>query len=126
MKMAKELRVISCFQDGREGAAAEESLKDACNQLGIVHHKVNFDKLDFGETSALDTFYSADVVVVDVTEISRRSTLFYQLGIRESFDCKNNIVTVVNRSESQYREKRWDSEIPQDQGNDLEQVQVGW
>ena len=118
------MRVTSCFQDGPEGAAAEEALKDACNQLGIVHHKVNFDKLDFGETLALDTFYSADVVVVDVTEISRRSTLFYQLGMRESLDCKNDIVTVVSRSEF-YREKRWGSEIPQDQGNDLEHVQVG-
>ena len=125
MKMAKDIRVISCFQDGTEGVAAEKALQDACNQLEIVHHKVNFDKLDFGETSAIDTFYSADVVVADVTEISRRNSLFYHLAIRESLDCKNNIVTVVNRSES-YRGARRGSAIHHDQGNDLGQLQVGW
>jgi mitogen-activated protein kinase kinase kinase 5 len=118
--MAKDIKVISCFQDGIEGVAAEKALQEACNHLGIIHSTVNFDKLDFGETSAIDVFYSADVVVADVTEISRRNSLFYHLAIRESLESKNNIVTMVNTSES-YRGARRGSVVKSP--NDLAHLQ---
>ena len=104
-KMGRDIRVISCFPDRREGLAAESALQEACKDLGLLHQRVVFDKLDFGETSTVDLFYSADVVVADITELSRRNGLFYHLAIRESFENTNNIVTVLNSSES-YRGAR--------------------
>jgi len=52
---------------------------------------VPFDKLDFGETSVLETFSNADVAIVDLTSKGQAS-LSYHVGVRHSLGMKDNFM----------------------------------
>ncbi|XP_061742244.1 mitogen-activated protein kinase kinase kinase 5 [Nerophis ophidion] len=71
---------------------ALQCLKDACSSVGSKLETVHFGKLDFGETTVLDRFYNADIAVVEMTDAFRQPSLFYHLGVRESFSMANNII----------------------------------
>ncbi|KAM9703847.1 mitogen-activated protein kinase kinase kinase 5 [Menidia menidia] len=71
---------------------ALQCLRDACEAVGSKLDTVNFGKLDFGETTVLDRFYNADIAVVEMTDAFRQPSLFYHLGVRESFSMANNII----------------------------------
>ncbi|KAI1897455.1 hypothetical protein AGOR_G00083460 [Albula goreensis] len=71
---------------------ALQCLKDACDTVGSKLETVHFGKLDFGETTVLDHFYNADIAVVEMTDAFRQPSLFYHLGVRESFSMANNII----------------------------------
>ncbi|CAM4441512.1 unnamed protein product [Lepidochelys kempii] len=73
-------------------AGALQCLVRACEAQGAQLTTVNFGELDFGETAVLDAFYDADVAVVDMSDVSRQPSLFYHLGVRESFDMANNVI----------------------------------
>ncbi|XP_050830618.1 mitogen-activated protein kinase kinase kinase 15 isoform X2 [Serinus canaria] len=73
-------------------AGARQCLLRACEAEGAQLSTVNFGELDFGETAVLDAFYDADVAVVDMSDISKQPSLFYHLGVRESFDMANNVI----------------------------------
>uniref|UniRef100_A0A3P8UYL7 mitogen-activated protein kinase kinase kinase n=1 Tax=Cynoglossus semilaevis TaxID=244447 RepID=A0A3P8UYL7_CYNSE len=79
-------------QNNNAESLALQCLKDACDAVGSKLETVNFGKLDFGETTVLDSFYNADLAVVEMTDAFRQPSLFYHLGVRESFSMANNII----------------------------------
>ncbi|XP_072850416.2 mitogen-activated protein kinase kinase kinase 15 isoform X2 [Pogona vitticeps] len=96
----RSLRAVYVLNDTPKGGAGARSpeagallcLVRACEAEGAQLTTVNFGELDFGETAVLDAFYDADVAVVDMSDISRQPSLFYHLGVRESFDMANNVI----------------------------------
>ena len=109
--------VVAVFPETKEGQKAFEALQKAANDLkSTIVERIPFQKLDFGETATLDKFYSANVVVSDVTDKSYQATVFYQLGLRESFDMKHNVVTCVDE-QTAYKAGRRGSVNPSGQNS---------
>lgn len=95
--------VVAVFPDTKNGNRAYEALQIAVKDLMQTQlDRVAFEKLDYGETASLDKFYAANVAVVDVTERHMQAALFYQLGLRENFEMKNNVVTFLESQSSLY------------------------
>ena len=81
----------SQHQAGREKVL--EDVRFACHGIpGAVVHHIQFEKLDYGESNALDKFYNSDVAIIDLSVQAQQITLFYQLGLRENFGMKQNIL----------------------------------
>ncbi|XP_072863738.1 mitogen-activated protein kinase kinase kinase 6 isoform X3 [Chlorocebus sabaeus] len=85
----------------REGTEAEplplRCLREACAQLPRPRpppqlRSLPFGTLALGDTAALDAFYNADVVVLEVSSSLVQPSLFYHLGVRESFSMTNNVL----------------------------------
>lgn len=107
--------IVTVFPDTRDGRKASAALEKAVRELKhVTVEQIPFDKLDFGDLNVLEKFYSAPVVVVDVTERQYEACLFYQLGLRENFGMKHNVVTCVDQ-ESAFMAGRKNSLISQDQ-----------
>uniref|UniRef100_A0A7N8WMC9 mitogen-activated protein kinase kinase kinase n=1 Tax=Mastacembelus armatus TaxID=205130 RepID=A0A7N8WMC9_9TELE len=95
----RSLRVVYVLNDGLKSVMASspesgalQCLQRACDSESAVLTTVTFGRLDFGETSVLDSFYDADIAVVDMSDVFRQPSLFYHLGVRESFDMANNVI----------------------------------
>ncbi|XP_037613198.1 mitogen-activated protein kinase kinase kinase 15 isoform X1 [Sebastes umbrosus] len=95
----RSLRVVYVLNDGLKSVMASspesgalQSLQSACDAESALLTTFTFGRLDFGETSVLDSFYDADIAVVDMSDVFRQPSLFYHLGVRESFDMANNVI----------------------------------
>uniref|UniRef100_A0A8C4NW75 mitogen-activated protein kinase kinase kinase n=1 Tax=Dicentrarchus labrax TaxID=13489 RepID=A0A8C4NW75_DICLA len=95
----RSLRVVYVLNDGLKSVMASspesgalQCLQRACDAESALLTTVTFGRLDFGETSVLDSFYDADIAVVDMSDVFRQPSLFYHLGVRESFDMANNVI----------------------------------
>ncbi|XP_034416501.1 mitogen-activated protein kinase kinase kinase 15 [Cyclopterus lumpus] len=95
----RPLRVVYVLNDGLKSVMASspesgalQCLQRACDSESALLTTVTFGRLDFGETSVLDSFYDADIAVVDMSDVFRQPSLFYHLGVRESFDMANNVI----------------------------------
>ncbi|XP_048414040.1 mitogen-activated protein kinase kinase kinase 5 isoform X2 [Stegostoma tigrinum] len=71
---------------------ALKCLREACEDAHAVLETVPFGRLVLGETGTLDCFYNADVAVVEMSDPYCQPSLFYHLGVRESFSMTNNVV----------------------------------
>ncbi|XP_071997547.1 mitogen-activated protein kinase kinase kinase 5 [Engystomops pustulosus] len=94
---SRSITVVYVINEGSSGLqacenAALHSLQEACESQGATLDTLQFGKLDFGETTVLDRFYNADIAVVEMTDAFRQPSLFYHLGVRESFSMANNII----------------------------------
>ncbi|NXY79880.1 M3K5 kinase, partial [Glareola pratincola] len=71
---------------------ALRSLRDACRDLGARLRTLPFDTLALGDAATLDRFYNADVAVVELSDSVCQPSLFYHLGVRESFNMSHNVL----------------------------------
>ncbi|MGH0137465.1 UNVERIFIED_CONTAM: hypothetical protein FKN15_024607 [Acipenser sinensis] len=89
---------------------ALQCLKEACDNGGTSLEILHFGKLDFGETKVLDRFYNADIAVVEMTDAFRQPSLFYHLGVRESFSMANNIILYCDTNSDSLQSLQYDYE----------------
>ncbi|CAI4224529.1 unnamed protein product [Auanema sp. JU1783] len=104
---ARKLQVVVVIDQKVQKSlhARELALKDVqkvADSLNINLTRINFDRLDFGETQTLDTFYNADVALVDVTVTHQQPSLCYHIGVRESMGQFYNIILAYFSSDNEY------------------------
>uniref|UniRef100_UPI00398F40AE mitogen-activated protein kinase kinase kinase 15 n=1 Tax=Pristiophorus japonicus TaxID=55135 RepID=UPI00398F40AE len=97
---SRSLRAVCVLNETAKPHSTEwgalQCLERACRIQIADLLTIPFGKLDFGETPVLDSFYNADIAVVDMSDVFRQPTLFYHLGIRESFSMTNNVILYHN------------------------------
>ncbi|KAM9353855.1 mitogen-activated protein kinase kinase kinase 5 [Symphorus nematophorus] len=75
-------------------------VKEACADAHAVFKTISFERISLGTTDILDHFYNADVAVVEMSDEFCQPSLFYHLGVRESFSMTNNIILYCYKQDS--------------------------
>ncbi|KAI1894862.1 hypothetical protein AGOR_G00120120 [Albula goreensis] len=75
-------------------------LKEACADAHAAFKTIPFERIAHGTTDILDSFYNADVAVVEMSDSFCQPSLFYHLGVRESFGMTNNIILYCNKQDN--------------------------
>ncbi|KAF7708726.1 mitogen-activated protein kinase kinase kinase 5 [Silurus meridionalis] len=75
-------------------------VKEACADSHAELQTVPFESIAHATADTLDTFYNADVAIVEMSDSLSQPSLFYHLGVRESFSMTNNIILYCNKQES--------------------------
>ncbi|XP_041649487.1 mitogen-activated protein kinase kinase kinase 5 [Cheilinus undulatus] len=75
-------------------------VKEACADAHAVFKTISFERISLGTTDILDSFYNADVAVVEMSDSFCQPSLFYHLGVRESFSMTNNIILYCYKKDS--------------------------
>ncbi|XP_032083648.1 mitogen-activated protein kinase kinase kinase 6 [Thamnophis elegans] len=89
----RALRLVYVSTEDLEKPLPFLCLQEACREFpGTELATVPFGTLMLGVTDSLDRFYNADVVVVEMSNSLCQPSLFYHLGVRESFSMTNNIL----------------------------------
>lgn len=78
-------------------------LKEACADAHAALQTVSFERISLGSTEILDSFYNADVAVVEMSDSFCQPSLFYHLGVRESFSMTNNIILYCHKQDNDLR-----------------------
>ncbi|KAL7394286.1 hypothetical protein ABVT39_023678 [Epinephelus coioides] len=83
-----------------EGNLSLKCLKEACADVHAAFKTISFERISLGTTDILDSFYNADVAVVEMSDSFCQPSLFYHLGVRESFSMTNNIILYCYKQDS--------------------------
>ncbi|XP_052000607.1 mitogen-activated protein kinase kinase kinase 5-like [Xyrauchen texanus] len=95
--------VYIAVEDGsmpqKEQSLSLTCLQEACADAHAVLKSISLERIALGTTDILDTFYNADVAVVEMSISICQPSLFYHLGVRESFSMTNNVILYCNKQE---------------------------
>lgn len=75
-------------------------VKEACADANAVFNTISFERISLGTTDILDSFYNSDVAMVEMSDTFCQPSLFYHLGVRESFSMTNNIILYSYKQDS--------------------------
>ncbi|XP_053867954.1 mitogen-activated protein kinase kinase kinase 6 [Malaclemys terrapin pileata] len=88
----RALSVVFVLNEGSGESLPLRCLRDACREVRAELQTVLFGTLALGDPGSMDRFYNADVAVVEVSNSLCQPSLFYHLGVRESFSMTNNVL----------------------------------
>ncbi|TSK34920.1 Mitogen-activated protein kinase kinase kinase 5 [Bagarius yarrelli] len=104
---SRALSVVYVVVEDSTVPQSEENLslrcvKEACADSHAELQTVPFESIAHATADTLDTFYNAGkyVAVVEMSDSLSQPSLFYHLGVRESFSMTNNIILYCNKQES--------------------------
>eukprot|EP00054_Salpingoeca_dolichothecata_P022291 m.145857 g.145857 ORF g.145857 m.145857 type:complete len:1473 (+) comp24287_c0_seq1:102-4520(+) len=97
MEENEPMHVVAVLMENQISNLVFQSLQTACEALNCSLQRIPFSQFDYGAADVLEAFYSADVVVTDLTERKIQQPLFYQMGVRESLGRSECVVTIMNQ-----------------------------
>lgn len=89
----------------RQKQSVLDCVKLVCQDFGAEFILVPYHDLDTSIQNALDIFYNADAAILDLSVEDHRNSLYYHLGVRESFSMKQNILIIADSVQNQNQNK---------------------